>query len=94
MEWSRELWKMVEGDMNAHIWELDGCEDENGRRMKESMNDLGLQILNCVWNGLSEAYKTMPGWSNKDKEEREDALLWPWIWCEAGRPIVVIYMLL
>ena len=25
-------------DMNAHIWELDGCENENGRRMKENMD--------------------------------------------------------
>ena len=41
--------------MNAHIWELDGCVNENGRRMKGSMNDLWLKILNCVWNGLSEA---------------------------------------
>ena len=22
------------GDMNAHIWEMDGCGIENGRRMK------------------------------------------------------------
>ena len=37
---------MVGGDMNAHIWELDDCENENGRRMKENMNEIGLQILN------------------------------------------------
>ena len=41
--------------MNAHIWELDCCENENGRRMKESMNAMGLLILNCVWDGLNEA---------------------------------------
>ena len=41
--------------MNAHIWELDGCENKNGRRMKESMNEMGLQILNGVWDGLNEA---------------------------------------
>ena len=29
---------MIGGDINAHIWELDGCENENGRRMKEIMN--------------------------------------------------------
>ena len=46
---------MIGRDMNAHIWELDGCENENGRRMKESMNEMGLQILNCVWDGLNEA---------------------------------------
>ena len=36
---------------------MDGCKSENGRRMKESINELGLQILNCIWDwdGLSEA---------------------------------------
>ena len=46
---------MIGGDMNAHIWELDGCENENGQGMKENINEIGLQILNCVWNGLNEA---------------------------------------
>ena len=46
---------MIGGDMNAHIWELDGCENENGRRMKENMNEIGLQILNGVWDWLNEA---------------------------------------
>ena len=27
--------------------------NENGRRMKE--NEIGLDILNCVWDGLNEA---------------------------------------
>ena len=40
--------------MNAHIWELDGCENENGRMMKETMNEIRLQILNCVWDGLND----------------------------------------
>ena len=42
---------MIGGDMNVHIWELDGCENENGRRMKESINEMGINILNCVWDG-------------------------------------------
>ena len=46
---------MIGGDMNAHICELDGCEKENGRRIKDNMNEIGLQILNCVWDGLNEA---------------------------------------
>ena len=46
---------MIGGDMNAHIWELDSCENENGRRMKGNMNEIGLQILNCVWDGFNEA---------------------------------------
>ena len=32
-----------------------GCENENGRGVKENMNEIGLQILNCVWDGLNEA---------------------------------------
>ena len=36
--------------MHANIWELDGGENENRRRMKESMNEMGLHILNCVWD--------------------------------------------
>ena len=36
--------------------ELDGCENVNGRqRLKESMNDIGLQIMNGVWDGMNEA---------------------------------------
>ena len=34
--------------MNAHIWELDGYENENGRRTMESMNEMGIKILHCV----------------------------------------------
>ena len=47
---------MIGGDMYiyAHIWELYGYENENGRRMKKNMNDIELPILNCVWDGLNE----------------------------------------
>ena len=41
--------------MNAYIWELDGCDNNNGRRIKENMNEIGLEILNCVWDWLNEA---------------------------------------
>ena len=37
---------MIGGNMNAHIWELDGCENNNGWGMKENMNEIRLQILN------------------------------------------------
>ena len=46
---------MIGGDMNAHIWELNGCANEKGWGMKENMNEIGLQILNCVCDGLNEA---------------------------------------
>ena len=26
--------------MNAHIWELDGCENKNGWRRRESINEM------------------------------------------------------
>ena len=45
---------MIVGDMNFLKRELDGCENENGRMMKGSMNGLGLHILNCVWDWLRE----------------------------------------
>ena len=44
-------------------WELDGCENENGRRMKENMNEIGLQLLNCVWDGLNETT-----WNTEEKK--------------------------
>ena len=34
---------------------MDDYGNENGRRMKGRMNDLGLHILNGVWDGVSEA---------------------------------------
>ena len=50
--------------MSINIWKLDGCENENGRRMKENMNEIGLQILNCVWDGMIEAT-----WSIEEKKD-------------------------
>ena len=32
-----------------------GCENENGWRIKESMNELGYRIMNGIWDGLSGA---------------------------------------
>ena len=46
---------MIGGDMNAHIWKLDGCENEHDRRMKENMKIHGTQKRRslhwtmCVW---------------------------------------------
>ena len=47
--------KQFGGDMNAHIWELDRCENGNGRLLKKLAGDMGLQIMNCVWKGISGA---------------------------------------
>ena len=46
---------MIGGDMNAHIWELDKCENKNGKLLKSVMDDINLQILNCVWVSMKGA---------------------------------------
>ena len=30
--------------MNVNMWELDDCDNENGRRMKESMDEMGARF--------------------------------------------------
>ena len=54
---------------------MDGCENENGRRMKENMNKIGLQILNCLWDGLNEAT-----WYTEEKKFTLD-----YVWCIDGK---------
>ena len=46
---------MIGGDMNAHIWELDKCENKNGKLLKSVMDEINLQILNCVWDSMKGA---------------------------------------
>ena len=41
---------MIGGDMNAHIWEFDKCENKNGKLLKNMVN---LQIMNCVWERMN-----------------------------------------
>ena len=36
--------------MNAHIWELDKCENKNGKLLKSLVDDMNFQILNCIWD--------------------------------------------
>ena len=43
---------MIGGDMNAHIWELDKCENKNGKLL---MDEINLQILNYVWDSMKGA---------------------------------------
>ena len=33
---------MIGGDMNAHIWELQKCENKNGKHVKRGMDELNL----------------------------------------------------
>ena len=41
------------GDINAHIWEWDRCENGNGRLLRQLGGDLGMEIINCVRKGIS-----------------------------------------
>ena len=41
--------------MNAHIWELEKCENKNGKLLKSVMDEINLQILNCVWDSMKGA---------------------------------------
>ena len=37
------------------IWELNQCENGNGRLLKQLAGDLGRKIMNCVWKKMSGA---------------------------------------
>ena len=41
--------------MNAHIWELDKYENKNGKLLKRVMDEMNLQIFNCVWESMNGA---------------------------------------
>ena len=46
---------MIGGDMKAHIWELDKCENKNGKLLKSVMDEIHLQIL-TVYEGCYMAF--------------------------------------
>ena len=54
---------MIGGDMNAHIWELDKCENSNGKLLKNMVNEINLQIMNCVWERMNG-----PTWFSENSE--------------------------
>ena len=54
---------MIEGDMNAHTWELDKCENNNGKLLKNMVNEMNLQIMNCVWEHMNG-----PTWFSENSE--------------------------
>ena len=41
--------------MNAHIWELDKCENKNGKLLKIVKDEINLQTLYCVWDSMKGA---------------------------------------
>ena len=45
---------MIGGDKNAHIWELDKCENMNGKLLNSVMEEINLQILDCVWYSMKD----------------------------------------
>ena len=54
---------MIGGDINAHIWELDKCENNNGKLLKNMVNEMNLQIMNCVWERMNG-----PTWFSENSE--------------------------
>ena len=46
---------MIGGDMNAHIWELDKCENKNGILLKSMVVGMNLPNLNCIWESMKDA---------------------------------------
>ena len=56
---------MIGGYMNAHIWELDKCENKNGKLVKYMVNQMNLQIMNCVWERMNA-----PTWFSDNSEEQ------------------------
>ena len=60
----------IGGDINGHIWELDKCENANGKLMKELTYEAGQTIVNCEWEGMNE-----PTWFMNDKEYTLDYIL-------------------
>ena len=47
---------VIGGDINAHICELDKCENKNGKHLKSVMDEINLQmIFNCVWDIMKGA---------------------------------------
>ena len=41
--------------MRIYAWELDKCENKNGKLLKRVMDEMNLQILNCVWESMNGA---------------------------------------
>ena len=58
--------------MNAHIWELDKCENKNGKLLKSVMDEINLQILNCVWDSMDIAMAQVGEELNEEMDN----------WCE------------
>ena len=50
-------------DINADIWELDKCENNNGKLVKNMLNEIKLQIMNCVWE-----HNNGPTWFSENSE--------------------------
>ena len=54
---------VIGGDMNAHIWELDKCENNNVKLLKNMVNEMNLQIMKCVWERMNG-----PTWFSENSE--------------------------
>ena len=64
-----EGWKiMIAGDMND-IWELDKCENNNRKLVKNIVIKVNLQIMNCVWERING-----PTWYSENNEFTLDCI--------------------
>ena len=54
---------MIGEDMNAHMWELYKCVNNNGKLFKNMVNEMNLQIMNCVWEHMNG-----PTWFSDNSE--------------------------
>ena len=46
---------MIGGDMNAHLWELNKCGNNNGKLLKGMVDDMNVQLHYCVWESMKSA---------------------------------------
>ena len=54
---------IIGGDLNGHIWELDKCENGNGKLIKSFIRQTGMEIMNGAVDELNG-----PTWFMNDKE--------------------------
>ena len=50
---------MIGGDMNAHIWELDKCENKNGKLLKNMVNETKLADYELCMGAYEWAYMVL-----------------------------------
>ena len=49
--------------MHIYAWELDKCKNSNGKLLNNMVNEMNLQIMNCVWERMNG-----PTWFSENSE--------------------------